>query len=78
MTMDRRPPADVVDRFLAWYDKKTGFYDGSDTWFNTSGRGLTHYKECPGDLWLAWKRNGYRSVFDLLTVRTRLKYSTHV
>lgn len=69
LTLERRPPAELVDRFLGWFEKYTGFYDGSDTWFNTSGRGLTQYKECEGDLAMVWKRNGYRSVFDLLTKR---------
>ncbi|KAK3914452.1 Spermine oxidase [Frankliniella fusca] len=69
LTVERRPPAELVDRFLGWFEKETGFYDGSDTWFSTSGRGITVYKECDGNLALAWKRNGYRSVFDLLTKR---------
>lgn len=69
MALERRPPAELVDRFLGWFEKATGFYDGSDTWFNTSGRGLLHYRECEGDLAITWKRGGYRTVFDLLTKR---------
>jgi hypothetical protein len=55
--------------FLDWFQKFENCIDGSDSWFETSGCGLTEYWECEGNLMLAWKSGGYRKVLDLLMVR---------
>jgi hypothetical protein len=55
--------------FLDWFQKFENSIDGSDSWFETSGRGLTEYWECKGNLLLSWKSGGYRKVLDLLMVR---------
>ncbi|XP_069688815.1 uncharacterized protein [Periplaneta americana] len=52
--------------FLDWFQKFENSIDGSDSWFETSGRGLTEYWDCEGNLLLSWKSGGYRRVLDLL------------
>lgn len=52
--------------FLEWFQKYENCINGSDSWFETSGRGLTEYWECEGNLLLAWKSGGYQKVLDLL------------
>ncbi|KAJ4436713.1 hypothetical protein ANN_16845 [Periplaneta americana] len=54
--------------FLDWFQKFENSIDGSDSWFETSGRGLTEYWDCEGNLLLSWKSGGYRRVLDLLMV----------
>lgn len=58
--------------FLDWFQKFENCIDGSDSWFETSGHGLTEYWECEGNLLLAWKSGGYQKVLDLLMVRPHL------
>lgn len=42
--------------------------DGSDTWFQSSASTLVEYWECEGNPAIAWKQNGSRQLFTLLTV----------
>jgi hypothetical protein len=58
--------------FIDWFEKFENNVDGSDSWFETSGCGLTEYWECEGNLLLSWKSGGYRKVLDLLMVRPYL------
>jgi hypothetical protein len=55
--------------FLDWFQKLENFIDGSDSWFETSGCGLTEYWDCEGNLLMSWKSGGYQKVLDLLMVR---------
>ncbi|XP_021918923.1 spermine oxidase-like isoform X2 [Zootermopsis nevadensis] len=52
--------------FLDWFQKFENSIDGSDSWFETSGRGLTEYWDCEGNLLLSWKSGGYQKALDLL------------
>ncbi|XP_044740336.1 spermine oxidase-like [Chrysoperla carnea] len=49
-----------------WFHKVENSLEASDTWYQTSARGLTEYWECEGDLLLNWKTRGYRTILDLL------------
>lgn len=53
---------------LEWYHKFILCLDAPPTWFDLSAKGLTHYKECDGDLYLHWKNYGYKTIFDILLV----------
>lgn len=53
--------------FLDWYHLLENFIDGSDSWKETCGSGHLHYRECPGDPLVTWKR-GYSALFDILMV----------
>jgi hypothetical protein len=55
--------------FLDWFHKLENSFNGADSWFDTSGVGLTEYWECEGNLLLSWKSGGYQQVLDLLMVR---------
>ena len=55
--------------FLDWFHKFENSLNGADSWFETSGVGLTEYWECEGNLLLSWKSGGYQQVLDLLMVR---------
>ena len=55
--------------FLDWFHKYENSINGADSWFETSGVGLTEYWECEGNLLLSWKSGGYQQVLDLLMVR---------
>jgi len=55
--------------FLDWFHKLENSINGADSWFETSGVGLTEYWECEGNMLLSWKSGGYRQVLDLLMVR---------
>ncbi|XP_049811892.1 spermine oxidase [Schistocerca nitens] len=51
---------------LEWYSKFEKSIDGSDNWFQTSGKGLTEYWECEGNQLWAWKHGGYGNILDVL------------
>ncbi|XP_066992054.2 uncharacterized protein [Anabrus simplex] len=51
---------------LDWFEKMENSIDGSDSWFETSGQGLTEYWECDGNLLWTWKTGGYHQALDLL------------
>ncbi|KAJ9595675.1 hypothetical protein L9F63_013141, partial [Diploptera punctata] len=53
-------------QFLSWFEKAENIMDASDSWFYTSGRGETVYRECSGNLYWAWKTGGYHTVLHLL------------
>jgi len=55
--------------FLDWFHKFENCINGADSWFETSGVGVTEYWECEGNLLLSWKSGGYQQVLDLLMVR---------
>jgi hypothetical protein len=55
--------------FLDWFQKYENSINGADSWFETSGRGLTEYWECEGNMLLSWKSGGFHKVLDLLMVR---------
>jgi len=55
--------------FLDWFHKLENSLNGADSWFETSGVGITEYWECEGNMLLSWKSGGYRQVLDLLMVR---------
>lgn len=52
--------------FLDWFHKFENSINGADSWFETSGVGLTEYWECEGNLLLSWKSGGYQKFLDLL------------
>ncbi|KAJ9592066.1 hypothetical protein L9F63_001405, partial [Diploptera punctata] len=57
----------ALGRYLFdWFQKFENSINGADSWFETSGRGLTEYWDCEGNLLLSWKSGGYRKVLDLL------------
>ncbi|XP_026279289.1 spermine oxidase-like isoform X2 [Frankliniella occidentalis] len=69
-SLDRRPPPDLVEAFLDAYQKGVGLEEGAHSWNELSGRGMTEYEESRGENeGLFWKRDGFISVFDLLTKR---------
>jgi hypothetical protein len=55
--------------FLDWFHKFENCINGADSWFETSGVGITEYWDCEGNLLLSWKSRGYQQVLDLLMVR---------
>ena len=55
--------------FLDWFHKSENCINGADSWFETSGVGVTEYQECEGTWLLSWKSGGYKQVLDLLMVR---------
>jgi hypothetical protein len=63
--------------FLDWAHKDSNNQNAADSWYETSGHGLTEYQECKGKQTWAWK-SGYSTVLDLLKVRhsEREKHST--
>ncbi|XP_076070045.1 uncharacterized protein LOC143041837 isoform X2 [Oratosquilla oratoria] len=50
---------------LEWYERFHNVIDGSDTWFQTSGRSHSEYKECEGNSVINWK-SGYKSLLQHL------------
>jgi spermine oxidase len=46
--------------------------DGSDSWFDVSAKRFIEYWQCEGDQQLGWKNRGYKTIFDLLLVRSCL------
>lgn len=57
--------ADIV---MGWFHKFFNSINASHSWFDVSAKGLTHYKECEGDLTLNWKEKGYKTIFNVLKV----------
>lgn len=57
-------------QFIEFFHKYENSIEASDTWFDTSCRGYVEYWDCAGDRLLNWKDKGYRTLFDLLMVRT--------
>ncbi|GLH03199.1 Protein anon-37Cs [Gryllus bimaculatus] len=55
-----------ISDILDWYEKLENSIDASDSWFETSGHGLTQYWDCEGNLLWSWKSGGYKTVLDLL------------
>lgn len=51
-----------------WFHRMENTLEASDSWYDTSCRGLLEYHLCPGDHLLNWKDKGYVTVFDLLQV----------
>lgn len=62
-TMDRNTAMDLLD----WAHRSQNIEDGSDSWFETCGKGSLEYYECVGDYTTVWKR-GYSTLFDILMV----------
>ena len=51
-----------------WFAKELTVDDGSDSWYETSGRGYAIYDMLDGHQEWGWTSGGYHTVFDLLMV----------
>lgn len=54
---------------LDWIHKFDNSIQSSDSWFEVSAKEIANYWTCEGDLLLNWKHHGYKTLFDLLSVR---------
>nr|XP_045601691.1 spermine oxidase-like isoform X1 [Procambarus clarkii]XP_045601695.1 spermine oxidase-like isoform X1 [Procambarus clarkii] len=50
------------DELLNWQGRFQNCIDGSDSWFDVPAEGGEHYKECPGNPVVNWKKNGYQNL----------------
>lgn len=60
------PEPNILEAYLDWLIKFECTIEGCDVLTDASASGLTHYKQCPGDLILNWKGKGYKSIVDIL------------
>lgn len=51
---------------LDYFHKFENSIEASDTWFDTSANGYTHYWECEGHPLLNWRDKGYKTLFDFI------------
>lgn len=58
----------ICDYVFEWFHKVENSLEASDSWFQTSAKGLTNYKECEGDLLLNWKEKGFTTILNILLV----------
>lgn len=57
-----------MENYIGWLRKAEAFDFGSDSWFNISARGFGEYADTEGDVFVKWRRGGYRTLFDVLSV----------
>ncbi|XP_059471126.1 spermine oxidase-like [Neocloeon triangulifer] len=60
-----------VRAFMEWFEKFENSIDGSDSWFETSGKGHLAYVDCPGELLNKWNSGGYLSAIKMLIEQTK-------
>lgn len=56
----------LAHEVLEYYHKFENSIEASDTWFDTSANGYTHYWECEGNPLLNWRDKGYKTLFDFI------------
>ncbi|XP_069942539.1 uncharacterized protein [Cherax quadricarinatus] len=50
------------EELLDWKGRFTNCVEGSDSWYDLSAKGHTHFQECPGNPVVNWKENGYQNL----------------
>lgn len=68
-----KPEFDQVDselsaQVLEFFLKTECSYSAADSMFDVSGYGFSKFKECSGPPRLNWKDQGFKTVFDFVTV----------
>jgi spermine oxidase len=59
---------DTANEFLGLFERLQSFEDGSENWLDTAASGYNEFYTCDGyDLW-NWKDQGYKTLFDFITV----------
>lgn len=56
----------LAHELLDYFHKFENSIEASDTWFDTSASGYTHYKECDGHPLLNWRDKGYKTLFNYI------------
>lgn len=70
----KNPEFDDIDEslrkmFLSYWHRYINAFFSSNNWYDVSGKFYHLTKICDGDQFLTWKRQGYKTVFDFITVR---------
>lgn len=58
----------LVNQMLALNEKQANVGFASQSWFDVSTLHNSHYQKCEGNQMLSWKTDGFKKVFDFITV----------
>lgn len=58
-------------QFIEFFHKFENSIEASESWFDTSAGSYPQYWICEGDPLLNWRDQGYKTLFELLQVKSR-------
>lgn len=58
----------LVSQILSYYQKEMNVYYASESWFDISALYDIYGQECEGNQMLTWNTDGFKKVFDFITV----------
>ena len=70
--------ASLRAQFLRRFHDHQNAMEASDSWFDIWAEKGNDYDESGGDFNLNWKDNGYKTLFDILTVSSSLPFGIEI